>query len=128
MPDFPIELIFHKDQRGHCSFLDSLQNIGNPDTVDSINQRNKHVQKLKFFELRNSDDLDDIGGSPLDGLMELKYKIKPPYRAIVYFKGRRLFPLLLMKGSGSQGKINRFVRQNIDALKKMVEEINIKYK
>ncbi len=127
MPDFDIDLEIYEDTEKWCPYFESIEDIRNPGTVKAIMRRNEYYQKLKYFQLRNSDEFVDIKNSPIDGLVEVKYKIQPPYRAIAYFRARKLFLLLLMKGSGSNGKINRFVKNNMQKIIRMIKDINGRY-
>lgn len=67
-------------------------------------KKTEDFQKLPFLKFRSSKDVEFIS----DNFYELKYRFThPPYRGIAIIYKDCLVILLVFKGSGSNGKLNK---------------------
>ena len=82
-----------------------------PRLIAAIDKKRKYYENLTVAQLKNNKDyLDNIKGvTSRIPLWELKFPSDPPHRAICIIKENKIIILLMFQGSGSNGKVMRWV-------------------
>ncbi len=113
-----------ENKTGFSPYSAALEKIKNDKTYDQIIKHNEHFGQLTLRQLlRNKTKIEKalckIKG--LEKLWELKYVITSPYRAVCIIQKNKITLLMLMKGSGSKGKLNKFIKKNANTLLSMLK-------
>lgn len=115
-----IEIWEGKD--GFSPYIESFESIKDKQTRKRITKRNRFFEELEFGQLiRDGDQMQKAKIDGLEELWELKYLITPPFRAICFMWDNKLVLLMLMAGSGSEGKLNRFVNSKASTIRQMID-------
>jgi|SRR3989344_1683581 len=109
MDQKPIKIKLYEDAQGQS---DLLKDMSTRDQARFI-KKNEDFEKLSFHQFLKSKLVDRIFNH--NNFYELKYFFsEPPYRALAFiFKGE-LIILLVFKGSGSRGKLIRYLPRAIN--------------
>ena len=117
-----VKIEIWQNQEGFCHYLDSFNAIKSERTKDRISKRNRFFEQLEFRQLmRDRSLMEKVKVRGLEDLLELKYLITPPFRSICIIWKEKLVLLMLMSGSGSDGRLTRFVQGRAKIIRSMIE-------
>lgn len=96
------DIEFYEDKRGISDILDGMP----PKDQARFFKKTESFKKLPFYSFVRHDSVEFIPN--YKGFYEIKYKFSsPPYRAIAFIQNTCLVLLLVFKGSGSGGNLNK---------------------
>ena len=108
MKEKNIEIELYEDVRGR---VDLLIDMPVRDRVRFVN-KNILFQQFTFRQFLSSKNIVPIQGHR--GYYEIKYFFThPPYRAIAIIHKEALLLLIVFKGSGSKGRLERYIKQAV---------------
>lgn len=108
-----VRIELYEDEKGESDLLLQMS----PKDKARFVKKNEDLEKLPFYNFRQSKDVSPIRG--LNCFYELRYRFSsPPYRAIAFIHKSLLVILLVFKGSGSNGKLEKNLPKAINRSKK----------
>ena len=117
-----VKIEIWESEDGFSPYLNSFKTINDERTKDRIIKRNRFFEKLEFGQLTGSrDQIEKVKIRGLEELWELKYLITPPFRAVCFIWDNKLILLMLMAGSGSDGRLTRFINSKTSVIHQMIE-------
>jgi len=117
-----VKIEIWENEDGFSPYLNSFKAIKDERAKDRIIKRNRFFEKLEFGQLTGSrDQIEKVKIRGLEELWELKYLITPPFRAVCFIWDNKLVLLMLMAGSGSDGRLTRFVNSKTSTIHQMIE-------
>lgn len=117
-----VKIEIWESEEGFSPYINSFKAIKDERTKDRIIKRNRFFEKLEFGQLtRGHDQIEKVKIRGFEELLELKYLITPPFRALCFIWDNKLVLLMLMAGSGSDGHLTRFVNNKASTIHQMIE-------
>lgn len=113
--NFPIKIAFWEAKDDHSPITEFLDSIAVRDAV-WISKKNSYFERKNYKQLEYSKHWGKIVNIDYE-LYELKYHSSPPYRAICIPWKEKIVILVLFKGSGSNGNVNRYLPTAVERAK-----------
>jgi len=103
-----IEIEIYVDEKGETDLFDDMSNNDQSKFI----KKNEDFQKFTLPQLLRANHVRSIKGRVNKGFFEIRYLFtSPPYRAISIIHKNLLVILVLFKGSGSGGKLEKHIKK-----------------